>query len=78
MKLLLNGRGGKVGRVLAPALEAAGHELVDSLEQAEVMVDFTSPQIGLANAEAALAAGVPSVPPALRRSTRRTSPSGPC
>ena len=61
MKLLLNGRGGKVGRVLAPALEAAGHELVDSLEQAEVMVDFTSPQIGLANAEAALAAGVPSV-----------------
>ena len=27
MKLVLNGRGGKVGRVLAPALEQAGHEL---------------------------------------------------
>ena len=31
MSVLLNGRGGKVGSVLAPALEAAGHELVDSL-----------------------------------------------
>jgi 4-hydroxy-tetrahydrodipicolinate reductase len=61
VKLLLNGRGGKVGRVLVPALQEAGHELVDSLEQAEAMVDFTSPQVGLANAEAALAAGVPSV-----------------
>ena len=28
VRLLLNGRGGKVGSVLAPALEAAGHELV--------------------------------------------------
>ena len=61
MRLLLNGRGGKVGRVLVPALQEAGHELVDSLEQAEAMVDFTAPQVGLANAAAALAAGVPSV-----------------
>ena len=30
VKLTLNGRGGKVGRVLAPGLEAAGHELVGS------------------------------------------------
>jgi 4-hydroxy-tetrahydrodipicolinate reductase len=61
VKLLLNGRGGKVGRVLAPALEAAGHELVDSLEGAEAMVDFTSPEVGFENVEAALGAGIPSV-----------------
>jgi 4-hydroxy-tetrahydrodipicolinate reductase len=61
VKLLLNGRGGKVGRVLAPALEVAGHELVDSLGEAEAMVDFTSPQVGLENVEAALAARVPTV-----------------
>ncbi len=29
VRILLNGRSGKVGSVLAPALEAAGHELVD-------------------------------------------------
>ena len=48
MKVLLNGRGGKVGRVLAPAVEAAGHMLVATLGDAEAMVDFTSPQAGLA------------------------------
>ncbi len=61
MKVLLNGRGGKVGRVLSPALEAAGHELVDSLEDAEAMVDFTAPAAGLVNVEAAAAAGVACV-----------------
>ena len=61
MKVLLNGRGGKVGRVLAPAVEAAGHMLVATLGDAEAMVDFTSPQAGLANVQAALAAGVPAV-----------------
>jgi 4-hydroxy-tetrahydrodipicolinate reductase len=61
VKLLLNGSGGKVGRVLAPALERAGHDLVDSLDAAEAMVDFTSPQVGLQNVEAAAAAGVPCV-----------------
>jgi 4-hydroxy-tetrahydrodipicolinate reductase len=61
VKLLLNGRGGKVGRVLAPALEAAGHELVDALDEARAMIDFTSPAAGLGNVEAALAAGVPCV-----------------
>jgi 4-hydroxy-tetrahydrodipicolinate reductase len=61
MKLLLNGRSGKVGSVLAPALEANGHQLVDSLETAEAMVDFTGPDAVLANLEAAVAAGVPSV-----------------
>jgi dihydrodipicolinate reductase len=34
VKICLYGRGGKVGRVLAPALEAAGHELVDSTADA--------------------------------------------
>jgi len=47
--------------VLAPALEGAGHELVEGLDGAEAMVDFTSPAIGLANVEGAAAAGVPSV-----------------
>jgi 4-hydroxy-tetrahydrodipicolinate reductase len=61
VRILLNGRGGKVGRVLAPALESAGHELVGELDGAEAMVDFTSPAVGLANVEAAARAGVPCV-----------------
>lgn len=61
MKLLLNGRSGKVGRVLAPALEAAGHELVEDLEAADAMVDFTGPDAVCADVEAAIAAGVPCV-----------------
>ena len=60
MKLVLNGRGGKVGRVLGPALEAAGHELVD-LENAEAMVDFTVPDAVEGNVRAALEHGVPCV-----------------
>jgi 4-hydroxy-tetrahydrodipicolinate reductase len=50
-----------VGSVLAPALEAAGHELVDDVEQAEVMIDFTTPDAVVTNIEAAVAAGVPCV-----------------
>lgn len=61
MKVLLNGRAGKVGSVLAPALAAAGHELVEGLAGAEAMVDFTRPEAALANVRAALAAGVPCV-----------------
>jgi 4-hydroxy-tetrahydrodipicolinate reductase len=61
VRLLLNGRGGKVGRVLAPALEGAGHELVGDLVGAEAVVDFTSPQVGRRNVEAALEAGLPVV-----------------
>ena len=60
MKVTLNGCGGKVGRVLAPALEAAGHELVD-LDAAEVMIDFTTPDAVEANVGAALERGVPCV-----------------
>ncbi|MFL5964482.1 MAG: 4-hydroxy-tetrahydrodipicolinate reductase [Gaiellaceae bacterium] len=61
MKILLNGRSGKVGSVLAPGVEAAGHTLVDSLDEADAMVDFTRPDAVLANVRAAIDAGVPSV-----------------
>jgi 4-hydroxy-tetrahydrodipicolinate reductase len=61
VKILLNGRRGKVGSVIAPELEAAGHRLVDSLEAADVMVDFTRPDAVVGNVRAAIAAGVPCV-----------------
>ncbi len=61
MNILLNGRRGKVGSLLAPALEAAGHRLVDSLAAADAMVDFTRPDAALQNVLAAVAAGVPCV-----------------
>ena len=61
MNVLLNGRAGKVGSVLAPALEQAGHRLVDSVADAEVMVDFTRPDAALDNIRAAVDAGVASV-----------------
>ena len=60
MKVVLNGRGGKVGRVLAPALEAAGHELVEP-GGADAMVDFTVPDAVEANVSAALELGLPCV-----------------
>ena len=60
MRVVLNGRGGKVGTVLAPALERAGHELV-ALDGAEAMVDFTAPDAVEANVRAALEHGVPCV-----------------
>jgi 4-hydroxy-tetrahydrodipicolinate reductase len=60
VKVCLNGRGGKVGTALAPALEAAGHELV-ALAEAEAMVDFTAPEAVVADVLAALEAGVPCV-----------------
>jgi len=61
VKIVLNGRGGKVGSVLGPALEAAGHELVDELGGADAVVDFTGPEVVEANVRAALEAGVPCV-----------------
>jgi 4-hydroxy-tetrahydrodipicolinate reductase len=60
VKIALNGRTGKVGSVLAPALEGAGHELVD-LGDADAMVDFTTPEAVGANVQAALDQGVPCV-----------------
>jgi dihydrodipicolinate reductase len=73
VRVVLFGRGGKVGQVLAPALEAAGHRLVE-LGEAEAMVDFTAPDAVEANVRAALEAGVPRA--ASRSSSRRTSRSG--
>jgi 4-hydroxy-tetrahydrodipicolinate reductase len=60
VKLALNGRGGKVGRVLGPALEANGHELVD-LDAAEAMIDFTALDVVEGNITGALERGVPCV-----------------
>ena len=60
MRVALNGRGGKVGRVLGPALETAGHRLV-TLDAADGMVDFTVPDAVADNVRAAAARGVPSI-----------------
>ena len=60
VKVALFGRGGNVGSVLGPALEAAGHELVD-LAHAEAMVDFTAPETVEGNVRAALEQGIPAV-----------------
>jgi 4-hydroxy-tetrahydrodipicolinate reductase len=60
VKVALFGAGGKVGAVLGPALEAAGHELVE-LGEAQAMVDFTAPEAVVRNVSLALEAGVPCV-----------------
>ncbi len=60
MKVALFGRRGKVGSVLAPALERAGHALTE-LGEADAMVDFTTPAVVGGNVEAALEAGVPCI-----------------
>ena len=65
MNVVLNGRAGKVGSVLAPALEQAGHEVVDGRvvgpAGCDVAVDFTQPDAVLANVAYCLAEGVPVV-----------------
>jgi 4-hydroxy-tetrahydrodipicolinate reductase len=61
VRVALNGRHGRVGSVLGPGLEAAGHRLVDTVADAEAMVDFTRPDAVAANVRAAVAAGVPCV-----------------
>jgi 4-hydroxy-tetrahydrodipicolinate reductase len=67
VKILLNGHQppspemGKVGAVLGPALEGAGHELVAMENEADAMVDFTAPDVVVPNILRALAAGVPCV-----------------
>ena len=60
MNICLYGRNGKVGRVLVPALEAAGHELVE-LESADAAIDFTAPDAVVDNVLRALDAGIPCV-----------------
>jgi 4-hydroxy-tetrahydrodipicolinate reductase len=61
MNVLLLGRNGKVGSVLAPALEAAGHELADTADGADAAVDFTRPDAVEGNVRMCLEAGVPCV-----------------
>jgi 4-hydroxy-tetrahydrodipicolinate reductase len=61
VRVLLNGRGGKVGVALAPALETAGHTLVGSLDDADAMIDFTRPDAVIPNVLAAIEAGLPAV-----------------
>jgi 4-hydroxy-tetrahydrodipicolinate reductase len=60
VRVVLFGRGGKVGSVMGPALEAAGHELVE-LGNAEAMVDFTAPEAVEGNVRSALEQGIPAV-----------------
>jgi 4-hydroxy-tetrahydrodipicolinate reductase len=60
VRIKLFGAGGKVGSVLAPALEGAGHDLVE-LSEADAMVDFTAPDVVVGNITQALEAGVPCV-----------------
>jgi 4-hydroxy-tetrahydrodipicolinate reductase len=64
VRVALFGAGGKVGSVLGPALEAAGHDVVDGRqgpEGCDVVVDFTRPDAVAANVERCVAAGVPVV-----------------
>jgi 4-hydroxy-tetrahydrodipicolinate reductase len=64
VKVALFGAGGKVGSVLAPALEAAGHEVVDGhegVDGCEAAVDFTRPDAVEQNVDQCIAAGVPVV-----------------
>ena len=61
MKVFLLGRRGKVGSVLGPALQQAGHELVDSADGADAAVDFTRPDAVEENVRTCLEAGTPCV-----------------
>ena len=61
MRVALLGARGKVGSVLGPALEEAGHELVEDAAGADAAVDFTRPDAVEGNVRACLEAGVPCV-----------------
>jgi 4-hydroxy-tetrahydrodipicolinate reductase len=65
MKVAVFGVHGKVGTVLAPALMAAGHAVVDGREVGpggcDAAVEFTRPDAVVANVEACLAERVPVV-----------------
>ncbi|HEX4518490.1 MAG TPA: dihydrodipicolinate reductase C-terminal domain-containing protein [Gaiellaceae bacterium] len=67
MRIILNGYSppspemGKVGGILGPALAEAGHELVATEEDAEAMIDFTTPSAAVPNILRAVEAGVPSI-----------------
>ena len=66
MRIALFGAGGKVGGVLAPALEAEGHAVTamprgkpDAAAGHDAAIDFTRPDTAAANVHAALDQGVP-------------------
>jgi 4-hydroxy-tetrahydrodipicolinate reductase len=61
VKVVLFGRGGKVGQVLEPALVADSHEVVSEPAGADAAVDFTAPEVVVDNVLRALDAGVPAV-----------------
>jgi 4-hydroxy-tetrahydrodipicolinate reductase len=65
MRVCLFGAGGKVGSVLGPGLEQAGHDVVDGRtagpSSCDAAVDFTRPDAVQGNAEACFAAEVPLV-----------------
>jgi 4-hydroxy-tetrahydrodipicolinate reductase len=68
VKVALFGAGGKVGRSLAPALEAAGHSVTPILRDSAIdvaghdaAVDFTWADVLAVNVAACLDAGVPCV-----------------
>ena len=65
MRICLFGAGGKVGGVLRPELEVAGHDVRDArhegLAGCDVAIDFTRPEAVLDNARRCLAERVPVV-----------------
>jgi 4-hydroxy-tetrahydrodipicolinate reductase len=65
MKVAFYGVGGKVGSVLVPALENAGHEIVDARisgpDECDVAIDFTTPDAVVENIDRCLSAGIPVV-----------------
>ena len=67
MKVVLFGYRGKLGSVLAPALEAAGHEVVgvelgEPIPDAgDAAVDFTQPDAVAGNVQASVERGIPCV-----------------
>jgi 4-hydroxy-tetrahydrodipicolinate reductase len=68
VKILLFGAGGKVGSVLGPKLEEAGHELTPvgpddtpTLEGHDAAIEFTRPDAVRGNVERTLGAGVPCI-----------------
>ena len=61
MRVALFGRNGKVGSVLAAALEGDGHELVEEPAGAAAAIDFTRPDAVETNVRACLEAGTPCI-----------------
>ncbi len=65
MRVAVFGIGGKVGSVLAPSLQAAGHEVVDARTTGptgcDAAIDFTRPDAVLENVASCLTEGVPVI-----------------